>query len=376
MKLARVLAVTRKVFLSLRHDPRTIALMLLAPILAMLVFGFAFGTETHNVPTIIVNHDEGDLAAKLIAKLDREKLNIQEMTDDAAAKALVAEGSHTAAIIFPANFTKDASPGTGGPFGITPPKGANITVFLDTTNAQLAAAVGQQLGLAAQALVKDQGITLPIANDLQYAHVAAKDARFIDSFVPGIMALAAMLFTTLLTLLAFVSERTTGTLDRLRVTPVTEAEIVLGYELAFGIIAAMQGLLLITVATLVYDVLIVGSVALAALVVILLALDAQAIGILVSAAARREAQAVQMIPLIILPTFLLSGIFVPVLSLPAWLQPFSYLLPPTWAIEAMRNVLLRGWGLEHVWLHVTVLAGFAVGLTTLAIVGLRRARNA
>jgi ABC-2 type transport system permease protein len=83
---------------------------------------------------------------------------------------------------------------------------------------------------------------------------------------------------------------------------------------------------------------------------------------------------VQLIPLIIFPVFLLSGIFVPVASLPGWLQPFSYFLPPTWAIDALRDVFLRGWGMEHVWPNVAVLAGFAVLFTLIAIVGLRRAR--
>jgi ABC-2 type transport system permease protein len=84
---------------------------------------------------------------------------------------------------------------------------------------------------------------------------------------------------------------------------------------------------------------------------------------------------VQFLPFIIFPTFLLSGVFVAVQSLPDWLRPFSYLLPPTWAIDGLRDVLLRGWGIEHVWPHVVVLAGFAVGFTLLAVVGLRRSRG-
>jgi ABC-2 type transport system permease protein len=128
------------------------------------------------------------------------------------------------------------------------------------------------------------------------------------------------------------------------------------------------------VATWVYHVLIVGPVILAAALIVLTAIDAQAIGILISAAARREGQAVQFLPFIIFPVFLLSGIFVPVASLPAWLQPFSFVLAPTWAIEGLRDVLLRGWGLEHVWLHLAVLAGFGVLFTALAMLGLRRAR--
>lgn len=364
MKASRVLAITRKTLSSLRHDPRTVGLILLAPIMAMLIFGFAFGNETQHVPTVIVNHDQGPLAQAIVDKLDRAKLSVSFATDDQAARQSVLDGGEVGAIIFPANFT---------PMGAG---GGHAEVFLDTTQSQLSATIAMALADAAQQVAKDRGVSAPVGFDPVYAYPAAKDARVIDSFVPGIMAFAVTLFTTLLTLLAFVGERANGTLDRLRVTPITEAEIVLGYELAFGVIAAVQATLLLATAILLYHILVVGPILVAALLVILCAIDAQAIGILISAAAQREGQAVQMIPFIILPVFLLSGIFVPVESLPAWLRPFSYVLPPTWAIQGLRDVMLRGWGLEHVWVHVAVLLGFGLLATGLAILGLRRARSA
>jgi len=290
---------------------------------------------------------------------------VTEGDDAEAARQAVRNGEQTGALLIPADFSRRAAQG-----------GATLEVFLDTTNNQLSAVVVREVGEAGQALARSRGVAPPAAPVVTYAHEAARDARFIDYFVPGVMAFAVTLFTTLLTLLAFVGERTGGTLDRLRVTPVTEGEFVLGYVLAFGLVAAVQGTLLLAVALLVYDVLVAGSLALAALVIVLMAIDAMGIGVLISAAAQREGQAVQMIPFLVLPVFLLSGVFVPVESLPAWLRPLSYLLPPTWAIEALRDVMLRGWGLERVGVHLAVLAGFAAVLTALAVLGLRRARRA
>jgi ABC-2 type transport system permease protein len=380
MKFSRVLAITQKQFRALHHDRRTLALMLFAPIMAMLIFGFAFGSEPKHVPVLIVNNDTGTVANEIVSRLDDDdKLDPTDATDADNPRSRVQNGQKVAVITFPANFSKDVSPEVTltGPNTlpiITPPRGSHVEVFLDTTQAQLAPVVPQALAKAVQDYAKSKGTSSPISFDTSYAFEKAKDARYIDYFVPGVMAFAITLFTTLLTLLAFVGERTSGTLDRLRVTPATEAEIVLGYELAFGIIAAVQGLLILTVATLVYHVLIIGPIWLAALLIILTAIDAQAIGILISAAAQREGQAVQFIPFIIFPVFLLSGIFVAVGSLPGWLRLFSYFLPPTWSIAAMRDVLLRGWGLEHVWPNVLILTAFALVFTTLAILGLRRSR--
>lgn len=385
MKLHRVLAISRKTLLSLRHDPRSVALMLLAPVMAMLVFGFAFGTEVQHVDVVVVNEDEGGEAALVVDRLDRDALDLSFSDDAEDARRRVLDGDAVALLRFPANFTADSQPTPGtppqpGPGGLggaggtppQPPKGTSIEVFLDATNNQLAAVVQRELADALQAYAENKGATSPISLDVENAY--ASDARFIDYFVPGIMVFAALMFTTILTLLAFVQERTSGTLDRLRATPATEAEIVVGYSLAFGLVGAVQGVLLLGAALLLFDVLVVGSVLLAGLIVVLLAIDAEAIGILVSAAAQREGQAIQFFPFIALPTFLLSGIFVPVETLPGWLQPLAYLLPPTWAIQALRDVMLRGGGLQEVWLPVAVLAGFAVGFVALAIGGLRRAR--
>jgi ABC-2 type transport system permease protein len=380
MKLSRVLAVTKKQFLTIKHDKRTLALMLLSPVMAMLIFGFAFGTSPKHLQVIVVNQDKGSLASEYINKMDHDVLSISTSTDVTASKDKVTSGDKIATIIFPSTFSTDASPTVAGltpnkvPI-INPAKGTHINVFLDTTNQQLSSVVSQAIGQAGQDLAKSKGSKSGITVDISYAFEKAKDARYIDFFVPGIMAFAITLFTTLLTLLAFVGERVNGTFDRLRVTPATETEIVIGYEIAFGIIAAIQGALILTVALLVYNIMVVGSIALAMLFVILVAIDAQAIGILISSAAQRESQAVQFLPFIIFPIFLLSGIFVAVKSLPLWLQPFSNLLPPTWGIEALRDVMLRGWGLEHLWPHVLVLAGFAIFFTLLAIFSLKRSRN-
>ncbi|MHB8842397.1 MAG: ABC transporter permease [Candidatus Aquicultor sp.] len=147
MNLSRILAIARKQFLTLRHDPRTLALMLLAPIMAMLIFGFAFGTQPKHIRVTVVNQDNGPLAAELVDRIDHTTLDIAESKDVEAAKNQVRDGKKVAAIIFPPDFTENASarvsvssPGSGPPsppVSVAPAKGAHAQVFLDTTNQQL-----------------------------------------------------------------------------------------------------------------------------------------------------------------------------------------------------------------------------------------------
>lgn len=361
MNAKRTLAVTKKVLRGLRHDPRSIALMLFAPILAMTIFGFAFGTDIANVPVAIVNEDDGPIADRFLANLDPDAIDAQEYASLDDAQADLESADIRAVLHFGPSFSADVQRGNG-----------TLDLRVDGSNSQYVAHVARHLQLAMQKTVSSAGASLPVTVQTTYAY--AEGARYVDFFVPGIMAFAAMAFTTLLTLLTFVSERTSGTLSRLLVTPVTGAEIVIGYALAFGLIASIQAVILISVALLVFDAMLVGSVVLAFLVVILIAIDAMSLGILLSAAARREAQAVQMFPIVLFPTFLLSGIFVPVESLPGWLRPFAWAIPPTYAVSAERDIMLRGWGLEHVWWQLAALIGFGALFLTIASVNLNRHR--
>jgi len=126
------------------------------------------------------------------------------------------------------------------------------------------------------------------------------------------MAFIVYLLTTLLTLLAFVGERTTGTLERLLSTPIQESEMVGGYAIAFGSIGTIQALLVLLVGILVFKITVLRNVFVAFAVVALLAIVSQALGILLSNLAKREGQAVQFVPFIILPVFLLSRVFWPI----------------------------------------------------------------
>ena len=257
--------------------------------------------------------------------------------------------------------------------GLTnPSSGLNtqITIQDDESIPNIKNAIQGTVASAITTTIQNQGIKSPVT--INTDAIYGENAQFIDFFVPGIMAFVVFLLTTLLTLLAFVGERTSGTLDRLLSTSLRESEIVSGYAIAFGVIGTIQAAFLLTIALLVFEIIVVGNVLLAFLVIALLAVVSQALGILLSSLAKREAQAVQFIPFIILPVFLLSGIFWPIQAIPTWLRPFSYLVPPTYAVDAVRSVMLKGWGLDKIWPDVLALIIFAVIFLLVAVWSLKR----
>ena len=382
MNLSRTLAVTKRVFKDVKNDKRTIALILIAPIFAMFVFGLAFSGNVEDVSTIIVNHDNGfvspsgqntSISKDIISNLNTSVMNITYMTDDAAATKEVQDGKSYAVIIFPENFTQEIIQSQTGTNSGNSSSSTEITIKDDESIVNIKTAITGSVADAVTTTMENNGVNPPVK--LSTDPIYGQNAQFIDFVVPGVMGFIVYLLTTLLTLLAFVGERTSGTLERLLSSPIRESEMVGGYAIAFGIIGTVQAAFLLLVAIAVFRITVIGDVFLAFLVVALLAVVSQALGILLSNLAKTEGQAVQFVPFIILPVFLLSGVFWPIQAIPVWLRPLSYLVPPTYAVDACRAVLLKGWGLSQLWPDILALILFAVLFLILATLSLKRRKD-
>lgn len=378
MRTPRFLKVARRVLQGLRNDRRTLALIFVAPIFAMFVFGLAFSGEVKHVKVIVVNHDQGaglslsgeplSLSQVIIANINTDTVKVEYGDDKDQAVAKVKNGEAYAVIAFPESFTADVMKALQDP---SASGGATVELMLDKSNVNVASAITKAVSDALQATTREMGKAPPVAVDAGQA-IYGQDARFIDFFVPGVMAFVVFVLTTLLTLVSFVSEKTTGTLDRVLATPVSESGVVLGYATAFGATGVIQSALLLVIALLAFGIIIEGNVLLAFITIALLAVVSQALGILLSSLARRESQAVQFFPFIMLPAFLLAGVFWPLEAIPSWLRPLSYLVPPTYGADACRSVMLRGWGIGKIWIDIVALLGFAVAFLSLATWSLKR----
>src|SRR3954454_13237846 len=164
----------------------------------------------------------------------------------------------------------------------------------------------------------------------------------------------------LVTSIAMLRERTSGTLERLLTTPLSRLDLLLGYGAAFGLAAAVQAVVTVTVATTVYGLDVTGSVYLVVLIAVVDALLGVALGLLASAFARTEFQAVQFMPVIVLPQVFLCGLLVPVDQMPGWLQAISDVLPLTYAVEALKEVGSSPTATGTMWVDIGVVAGVAL----------------
>lgn len=377
MNLQRVMAIARKNLRSLKHDRRTVGFIVLMPLLLITLFGYTFGGEIKDLKVQVVNLDVApagtSISTAIVTSLEgRDVLSIERIytaeTGIAEARAEVEDADIYAVIVFERNFTAEVVSTASSEGGVPVP----ISVIMDGTNPNIAQAIINEIQAAVRMVLEQSGIAVPItiASELVYG----EGAEFIDFFAPGVMGLAAMLITFMLSIVSFIHERTTHTLERLLATPATEGDVVAGYALAFGLVGLMQSCVILGAGLLLFQIQVVGSTLLALLVIFLLGVGHQGLGFVLSSRARSEFQAIQFIPLILFPSILLSGVFWPIEAVPSFLRPVSLFLPLTYAIEGCRSVMIRGWGIGQIWPQVVVLLLFALAMLLLSTWSLKRRR--
>jgi ABC-2 type transport system permease protein len=384
VNLDRVLAIAKKNLRSLRRDRRTFAFIFFVPFMMMLVFGYTFGGDVENIRIYVVNLDEGSLGGSLSWSIiddlnSSDTVSIVEIytSADAALDPVslsvqkVRNTEIWGAIVFEHNFTADTLKNLVALAHSQPFIPSNMTLYLDGTNPNVAMAVeGAVTGALQKMLTTKYHLTPPVS--IETDMVYGKDTKFIDFFAPGIMGLAGFLVTFMLTIVTFVRERSSSTLERLLTTPVSEGEIVSGYAISFGLMALAQSIVILVTGVLLFNIQVEGSFLVALLVFFLLGVGSMGMGLMFSSVARNELQAVQFIPLVFIPSILLAGIFWPLEAIPEILRPISSFIPLTYAIDGARSVMIRGWGADQIWIQILILALFALAMLLLSTLMLKR----
>jgi ABC-2 type transport system permease protein len=194
----------------------------------------------------------------------------------------------------------------------------------------------------------------------------------LNKYGPPLLGIFPLLVMFLVTSVATLRERTSGTLERLLTMPIAKADFVFGYAFAFGSLAVLQALVVSGLSFGVYGMEVRGEPWLVVLVAVVNALLGTALGLSVSAFAATEFQAVQFLPAVLLPQLLLCGVIVPRDALPTVLEWISNVLPLSYAIDAVKEVIVSADVTSAYRQSVLIVVGFVVVLLTLGAATLRR----
>jgi ABC-2 type transport system permease protein len=190
--------------------------------------------------------------------------------------------------------------------------------------------------------------------------------------IPGLIGMILQMLTLTLTAFAIVRERERGTLEQLIVTPITRWQLLLGKIAPYSLIAFWNVGVALLVGWLVFGVTVNGSLALLLVLSFLFLLGSLGVGLLISTVSRTQAQALQTAYFIMLPSFILSGFFFPREAMPAAMFYLGYLIPLTYFLRILRGIILKGVGLDQLWVEVVPLAILSLGVFALSVVRFRK----
>ena len=358
----RTLAIAKKVIKELLRDKRTLAMMFVAPVFIMWLMNLMFSAST----AVNVKLATQDLPTSLVTKMDNlDHVSVKTYNDLNQAKKDLDDEKVDAVVSYKnGEYQVDYANTDASKTAMT--RQVLRTSIASEGSNQLMARVKQalpQLNLEAK--------TPEIKEFYQYGD---ENTSFFTSMIPVLIGFVVFFFVFLISGMALLKERTSGTLERLLATPVKRSEIVYGYMLSYGLIAILQTAVVVLAAIWLLDVEVVGNLFHVIIVNVVLALVALAFGILLSTLAKSEFQMMQFIPLVIMPQLFFSGI-IPLSSMGDWAQTVGKFLPLTYSGDAMSQIILYGRSIGDVLPNIGVLLIFLVILTILNIVGLRRYRK-
>ncbi|XEC94548.1 ABC transporter permease [Paenibacillus tarimensis] len=337
----RTRALALRIIRQFVRDKRTLALLLLAPLLVLTLMKLVFNGQS-------VEPEIGSvgLPPQIVGQLEKAGAAVTVYDNEQGAEEALAGGKLAAVITL---------------------AGGSPSIRLEGSDPSMNKAV---------LLVLQQGLQTAepaMRPQVSYLH-GSGDMSSFDSFGPVLIGFFSFFFVFLLAGVSFLRERTSGTLERLLATPIRRPEIVLGYLSGFGLFTLLQAALIAWFSIDVLGLYMDGSIWLVLLMNLLLSLTALTLGTLLSSFAGSEFQIIQFIPLVIVPQVFFSGLF-NLDAMNPWLQKLSYIMPLYYGADAMRGIMIRGEGWDGVEGDVCMLAGFSLLFALLNIFALRKHRS-
>lgn len=339
----RIRALAVRIVRQFLKDKRTLALMLVAPLLVLTLMKLVFDGQAVD-PRIGVAQAPPQVAA-LLADAGAD---VTAYDDASSADAALADGELDAVVSWQDGRPRIALEGSS-----------------PTNNRNVMAAV--------QEAMKQLGGVSAAEPQVTFLH-GSGDVDIFDYYGSVLVGFFSFFFVFLIAGVSFLRERTTGTLQRLLATPLRRWEIVVGYLLGFGLFTLLQATLIAWYATSVLGIALEGALYLVLVMNLLLAIAALTLGTLLSAYAQNEFQIFQFIPLVVVPQIFFCGL-IELESMPEWLQAVGHALPLFYGADALRGVMLRGEGWSDVWPDALALAGFSLAFALLNVLALRKHRR-
>ena len=352
------------------RDRRMLATLIVSPVLQLVVFGYAINLDVDRIPTVVCDQDgtreSRDLTEAFFA--DRTFQRRAEVLDPSQAQRALETGAATAALIVSRGFALHVARADA-------PEVQVIVDGTDVTLAQVASNAASQFLLLrgiggepstrlASSNVSRPGVAAATLVPRVLYNQRLKSAVFT---LPGVLATLLLNVTAIVTAMGLARERETGTLEQILVTPIRPAVLLAGKCLPYILFGLIDVLAILLLGNLIFEVPFRGSFGVVALGSFLYLFSTLGIGILIATLSASQQQAMLGAFAFMLPAMLLSGFMSPISSMPAWLRPFTMLIPMRHYIEIMRGCLLKGAGIRDLAQQMIALLVLGIGILGISV---------
>ncbi len=369
--LRRFWAIVVKEFIQMRRDRLTFLMMISMPLMQLILFGYAINSDPRHLPAGVLLADHGPQARTLLEAIRNSSYFtfVREFRTEEESRTAIARGSVQFVIQIPEGFTRDLL------------RGDRPALLLEadaTDPGAVGNAVSSARMLLNTAMQHDfQGPLAFLARapdpiDLRVHALYNPEGITRYNIVPGLMGVVLTMTMVMITGLGITRERERGTMENLLSMPAHPAEVLIGKIIPYILLGYMQVGLILTAAYGLFHVPMVGSLALLLAAAFVFIVANLAMGITFSTLAKNQLQAVQMAYFFFLPSIMLSGFMFPFRGMPRWAQYLGEVLPLTHFLRIVRGILLKGNGLQEVWLQLWPIALFA---TLAVLIGVKRYRQ-
>lgn len=362
--LRRTLSLTRKEFIHVSRDPRTLAIMFVMPIIMLILLGYAATTNVDHLRTAVYDADKTPQSRDLIAAYQASNYFdiVVYANSEEELRYLIDHNDVRGALVIPPGYGRD----------MAAQKRTGVAFLVDGSDPSVARTVygaSQQVGQAVSRRLLEQQLDLmgPLPGvDVRPRVWYNPDMESSHFMIPATIVMILFLFTTLFTSTSIVRERELGTIEQLIVTPIRSIELIVAKVLPYILVSFFVIVEVLTLGVLIFGMPVNGSVPLLLGLCSLFLVTALGMGIFISSTARTQVEAFMMTFATIMPTIFLSGFIFPIDAMPRVLQLLSYIFPARYGLIIVRSILLKGVGLEILAEQVAAILVFTVIVVVLA----------
>lgn len=363
--------IIRKEFIQLLQDKKMLRLSIFAPVVQLIILGYAASFDVSNIPMIVCDFDRSPASRELIRSFScTEYFTVVKYCESTSEiNSQLDDGKASVALVIPNDFEKDLGIGKATPLQFIADGTETSSASIGLNYAFIIVSRYSQK-IVLESLIKRGSTLMPARISTEFRVWYNPELKSRNFMVPGVLGLLLMVMTMVLTSLAIVKEKELGTLEQIIVTPIRPTQLIIGKLAPFFLIGIIDVLLVVFFASLIFNLPLKGSEVLLLSLCLIFLMTTLGLGLFISTISRTQQQAMMTaIFFFMLPMIFFSGFVFPIENMPKIIQYISYFLPLRYFFVVVRGIFLKGIGIEILWTQA--LAMFVFGITILSLSILR-----